>query len=59
MRRGDLWWADLGAHRPQEQTGRRPVIIWQSDEACTVEVRGERHDEHRLKYAVQRLRERP
>jgi len=23
--------ADLGAHRPQEQTGRRPVIIWQSD----------------------------
>ena len=31
MRRGDLWWADLGAHRPQEQTGRRPVIIWQSD----------------------------
>jgi len=31
VRRGDLWWADLGAHRPQEQTGRRPVIIWQSD----------------------------
>ena len=31
MRRGDLWWANLGAHRPQEQTGRRPVIIWQSD----------------------------
>jgi mRNA interferase MazF len=31
MRRGEIWWADLGAHRPQEQTGRRPVIIWQSD----------------------------
>ena len=23
--------ADLGAYRPQEQTGRRPVIVWQSD----------------------------
>jgi mRNA interferase MazF len=31
MRRGEIWWADLGAHRPQEQTGRRPIIIWQSD----------------------------
>ena len=31
MRRGELWWANLGAHRTQEQTGRRPVIIWQSD----------------------------
>lgn len=31
MKRGELWWADLGAHRPQEQTGRRPVVIWQSD----------------------------
>ena len=31
MRRGELWWANLGAHRPQEQTGRRPVVIWQSD----------------------------
>ena len=31
MKRGDLWWASLGAYRPQEQTGRRPVIIWQSD----------------------------
>lgn len=28
---GRDWWADLGPHRPQEQTGRRPVIIWQSD----------------------------
>jgi len=31
MKRGEIWWADLGAHRPQEQTGRRPVVIWQSD----------------------------
>ena len=31
MRRGEIWWADLGAYRPLEQTGRRPVIIWQSD----------------------------
>lgn len=21
----------MGAHRPREQTGRRPVVIWQSD----------------------------
>ena len=26
-----MWWADLGAYRPREQTGRRPVVIWQSD----------------------------
>lgn len=25
-----MWWADLGPFRPLEQTGRRPVIIWQS-----------------------------
>jgi mRNA interferase MazF len=31
MKRGELWWADLGAHRAQEQTGRRPVVLWQSD----------------------------
>jgi mRNA interferase MazF len=31
LRRGEVWWADLGPYRPQEQTGRRPVIIWQSD----------------------------
>lgn len=31
MKRGEIWWADLGAYRPREQTGRRPVIIWQSD----------------------------
>lgn len=30
MRRGEIWWAELGGHRPQEQTGRRPVV-WQSD----------------------------
>ena len=31
MRRGEIWWADLGPYRTQEQTGRRPVIVWQSD----------------------------
>ncbi len=31
MRRGEIWWADLGPYRPREQTGRRPVIAWQSD----------------------------
>jgi mRNA interferase MazF len=31
LRRGEVWWADLGPYRPQEQTGRRPVIVWQSD----------------------------
>lgn len=31
MRRGEIWWADLGPYRAQEQTGRRPVIVWQSD----------------------------
>ena len=31
MRRGEIWWADLGPHRSQQQTGRRPVIVWQSD----------------------------
>jgi mRNA interferase MazF len=31
LKRGEVWWADLGPYRPQEQTGRRPVIIWQSD----------------------------
>lgn len=31
MKRGELWWAELGQYRPLEQTGRRPVIIWQSD----------------------------
>src|SRR5712691_8548943 len=31
VKRGEVWWADLGAYRPREQTGRRPVVIWQSD----------------------------
>ena len=31
MKRGEIWWADLGAHRPLEQTGQRPVVVWQSD----------------------------
>ncbi len=31
MRRGEIWWADLGPFRSQEQTGRRPVVVWQSD----------------------------
>lgn len=31
LKRGEIWWADLGAYRPREQTGRRPVIVWQSD----------------------------
>ena len=31
MKRGEVWWADLGPYRPKEQTGRRPVVIWQSD----------------------------
>lgn len=31
MRRGEIWWADLGPYRPGEQTGRGPVIIWQSE----------------------------
>jgi mRNA interferase MazF len=29
--RGEIWWADLGPYRTQEQNGRRPVIVWQSD----------------------------
>ena len=31
LKRGEIWWADLGSYRPLEQTGRRPVVIWQSD----------------------------
>ena len=31
MKRGEVWWADLGPYRPREQTGRRPVVVWQSD----------------------------
>jgi len=29
--RGEIWWADLGPYRTLEQTGRRPVVVWQSD----------------------------
>jgi len=36
LRRGEIWWADLGSHRPMEQTGRRPVVIWQSDALTSV-----------------------
>ncbi|MES1242398.1 MAG: type II toxin-antitoxin system PemK/MazF family toxin [Acidobacteriota bacterium] len=31
-----MWWADLGPFRPREQTGRRPVVIWQSNELTNV-----------------------
>lgn len=31
LKRGEVWWADLGSYRPREQTGRRPFVIWQSD----------------------------
>jgi hypothetical protein len=31
LKRGEVGWADLGAYRPREQTGRRPAVIWQSD----------------------------
>jgi mRNA interferase MazF len=31
VKRGELSWADLGRRRAREQTGRRPVVVWQSD----------------------------
>jgi mRNA interferase MazF len=31
VKRGEIWWADLGLYRPREQTGRRPVVVWQSE----------------------------
>ena len=31
MKRGEVWWAELGPYRLGEQTGHRPVVIWQSD----------------------------
>jgi len=31
VKRGEIWWADMGPYRPREQTGRRPVVVWQSD----------------------------
>lgn len=36
MKRGEIWWADLGKYRPMQQTGRRPVIVWQSDTLSSV-----------------------
>jgi len=36
VKRGEIWWADLGAYRLREQTGRRPVVIWQSDHLTRV-----------------------
>jgi mRNA-degrading endonuclease toxin of MazEF toxin-antitoxin module len=36
LKRGEVWWVDLGPFRPREQTGRRPVIIWQSNELTSV-----------------------
>ena len=31
MKRSEIWWAELGPYRPREQTGRRPVVVWQSN----------------------------
>jgi mRNA interferase MazF len=31
VKRGEIWWAYLGPYRAGEQTGRRPVVVWQSD----------------------------
>ena len=36
MRRGEVWWADLGPFRAREQTGRRPVVIWQSNALTSI-----------------------
>lgn len=36
MKRGEVWWADLGPYRPREQTGRRPVVVWQSESLTSV-----------------------
>ena len=36
MRRGEVWWADLGPFRLREQTGRRPVVIWQSNALTSI-----------------------
>jgi mRNA-degrading endonuclease toxin of MazEF toxin-antitoxin module len=30
VKRGELWWADLGNVRPLEQTGKRSVVVCQS-----------------------------
>ena len=31
MRRGEIWWADMGEYRGHEQGGYRPVLILQND----------------------------
>ena len=31
MKRGEIWWVNLGSYRPREQTGRQPVAIWRSN----------------------------
>jgi mRNA-degrading endonuclease toxin of MazEF toxin-antitoxin module len=31
LRLGEVWWANLGPYRLRERTGRRPVVMWQSD----------------------------
>jgi mRNA-degrading endonuclease toxin of MazEF toxin-antitoxin module len=31
VKRGEIWWAELGPDRPREQTGRRPAVVWQSN----------------------------
>jgi mRNA interferase MazF len=31
LTRGEIWWAELGTFRPQQETGRRPVVIVQSN----------------------------
>jgi hypothetical protein len=31
VKRGEIWWADLGPNRPREQTGHRPAVVWQND----------------------------
>jgi mRNA interferase MazF len=35
LRRGEILWAELGPYREGEQTGRRPVVVWQSDSLTT------------------------
>jgi len=41
LTRGEIWWAELGTFRPLQQTGRRPVIIVQSNALLGVLHRGE------------------
>ena len=31
MKRGEIWWADVGEYRGHEQGGHRPVVILQND----------------------------